>query len=198
MAAPQPPRRPVARPRRRRTVWTVVLVLVAVCVLLVAVGAVLAAPTVREVVADQSVRTTLPATAGGLTKGDDAGVLAELEDIDLASFDTKVKGYYEDGKRPIVVWGGTSLLLMLDFQLDQFFHTVADGGDDVRQRTEVPAGSVGGQLECAAMVTDDGTNGLCVWLNHGALLAFLSPDRLPPAKAGAQVVEMLPDLLHRS
>ncbi|MQA01249.1 MAG: hypothetical protein GEV07_00485 [Streptosporangiales bacterium] len=201
MTGPPPPGWPGGSPprrRRKRRVLVVTLVVVATLLLLVGVGGVLAAPTVRDVARDQTVRTTLPAEAGGLSKGDDATVLAELDGIDLASFDTPVKGYYEDDARPIVVWGGTGLMLLLDRQMDDFFKTVEDEGDPVSRRTAVSPGRVGGRLECAAMKTADGTNGLCVWMNHGALLAFLSPDRLPPTTAGNQVVRMLPDMVHRA
>lgn len=183
--------------RGRRTALRVTLLVIVPLLVLLAAAAVFAGPTVADIAREQSVRVETPANAGGMAKGSDPKVLNELEAIE-GDFDTNVKAYYEDGGQPVVVWGGTTLLVFLDQQFDSFYKAVEEDGATVTDRAPVAAGSVGGRMECAKMTTrQEGTNGLCVWLNHGALLAFLSPDRTPPERMGTQARRMLPDMVTR-
>lgn len=184
-------------PRRRHTRLKVVL-LVLLPVVLVLVGGVFAGPAVVGIARDRSVQLVTPAMAGGLNRGNDSEVLAGLAKIS-DDYDTNVRAYYEDGKHPVVIWGGTTTLLLLDLEIDSFFAGLERQGYVVADRKRLSAGSVGGELECARMTdADQDRNGVCIWMNHGALLAFLSPDRLPAETVGRQVTKMLPDLVATS
>lgn len=182
-------------PRRRRTGLRVALFVVIPIVVVLAVGAVLVGPTIAAVAQDQSVQLTTPAKAGGLTRGADPKVLESLAEIS-GEYDTKVQAYYEDGERPVVLWGGTTTIWLLDVEIDGFYAELERQGYAVTGRQRQPAGTVGGELECAKTTdADQDRYGVCIWMNHGALLAFLSPQRFSAETVREQVVKMLPDLV---
>lgn len=195
MSGSEPARQRGGPLRRRRTgLWVTLLVVVPVVLVLVA-AAVLVGPTITAVARDRSVQVDTPAAAGGLHRGNDPKVLESLAAIS-GDYGTSVRAYYEDGEHPVVLWGGTTTVWLLDVEIDGFFAELERQGYAVSGRQRLPAGSVGGELECAATTDVEGDRyGVCIWMNHGALLAFLSPERLPAETVGRQVQKMLPDLV---
>lgn len=181
--APEP-RRAGVRVRRRRVAW-----LLATAVGLAGAGAfgTVAWPIFQQ--QDATIRS--PAQLGGLARDDSEparstadylrnGFAANIE-LDQ-SFGTVYRDPIGE-RRPVLVFGGTTLLWQPERDLDSLFGLMADETGHVSGLQHLSPGPLGGVLKCGTTSGLGGEFAVCGWADHGSVVMGLFPDH-PVAEAG--------------
>ncbi|MFY1703869.1 MULTISPECIES: hypothetical protein [Micromonospora] len=86
-------------------------------------------------------------------------------------------------QRPVLIFGGTTLLWQPERDLDTLFELMADEAGAVDGLREVPAGRLGGTMKCGTTSGDGGDFAVCGWADHGSVVMALFPGR-PVDEAG--------------
>jgi hypothetical protein len=96
-------------------------------------------------------------------------------EIDL---DKPVGAVYTDGSdRDVLFFGGTGLIWSPGKDLASAFAMISDDQGAVTNRHDVPAGKLGGTMQCGTTKTDAGSIPVCGWADHGALAVAMFPNR---------------------
>lgn len=171
------PERAGARTRRRRVVW-----LLATAVGLAGVGAF---GTVSwRIFQQQDATIASPAQVAGLTRDDSeqarstAGYLRSgfAADIELdQSFGTVYRAPTGE-RRPVLLFGGTTLLWQPERDLDSLFGLMADETGQVSGLQKLSPGPLGGVLKCGTTSGTGGEFAVCGWADHGSVVMGLFPD----------------------
>ncbi|MEW2380124.1 hypothetical protein AB0883_29020 [Micromonospora sp. NPDC047812] len=172
------PVRRAPRSRRRRVAWAVAAVVgLAGAAVLGTAGwrvaqqkdADLATPDrVAGLVRDDSDRAR--STSDYLRSGFAAGI-----DLD-SSFGTVYRDPADD-KRPVPIFGGTTVLWQPERDLDSLFDLLSDETGKVTGLREVPAGRFGGVMKCGITSGDGGDFAVCGWADHGSVVMAMFPGR---------------------
>jgi hypothetical protein len=102
-------------------------------------------------------------------------------EIDL---DKPVGAIYTDGTdHDVLFFGGTGLIWSPGKDLDAAFAMISDDKGAVTGLHDVPAGTLGGTMQCGTTKTDDGDIPVCGWADHGALGVAMFPNRGEPESA---------------
>ncbi|WP_025619943.1 hypothetical protein [Salinispora cortesiana] len=178
------PRQAGVRARRRRVAW-----LLATAVGLAGAGALgtVAWPIFQQ----QDTTVASPAQLAGLTRDDSEparstadylrnGFAANIE-LDQ-SFGTVYRNPTGE-RRPVLVFGGTTLLWQPERDLDSLFGLMTDETGQVSGLQSLPPGPLGGVLKCGTTNGVGGEFAVCGWADHGSVVMGLFPDH-PAVEAG--------------
>lgn len=178
------PKRADVRARRRRVAW-----LLAGAVGLAGAGAF---GTVGwRIFQQQDATIASPAQVAGLTRDDSEparstadylrnGFAANIE------LDQSFGTVYRDPsgeRRPVLVFGGTTLLWQPERDLDSLFGLMADETGEVRGLRSLSPGPLDGVLKCGTTNGVGGEFAVCGWADHGSVVMGLFPDH-PAVEAG--------------
>jgi hypothetical protein len=168
-----------AQIRRFRNIMLVVLAVV------VAVGSVIAGPTTWQVFQQRNTTVSAPDEVAGLRQdsGDNAKSTSEYIRDAVATavnLSDSVGAVYWDGTnqdRSILFAAGGARLWSPADQLGSTFKLITDDTGGVRDVRAVPAGPLGGVLQCGTTTTDGSDITVCGWADHGSLAVALFPNR---------------------
>lgn len=174
--APKPKRTGI-RARRRRVAW-----LLTAAVGLAGTGTFGAVGW--RVFQQQDTTVASPAQVAGLTRDDSEparstadylrnGFAAGIE-LDQ-SFGTVYRDP-TDERRPVLVFGGTTLLWQPERDLDSLFGLMADETGQVSGLRSLSPGPLGGVLKCGTTSGTGGDFAVCGWADHGSVVMGLFPD----------------------
>ncbi|MFJ6199716.1 hypothetical protein [Micromonospora sp. NPDC092111] len=178
-----PPAR--ARASRRRIALTVGLVVGLA-------GAAALGTAGWRVAQEKDTRLSTPDRVAGLTRDDSDRARSTADylrsgfaaDIDLdRSFGTVYRDP-ADEKRPVLLFGGTTLLWQPERDLDSLFGLMADETGRVTGIREVPAGKFGGVMKCGTSSGDGGDFAICGWADHGSVAMAMLANRSVDDAAG--------------
>lgn len=133
-------------------------------------------------VADQrDTALTTPDQLAGLHRVVDADAAQTEEDLRTAiaagiNLDDSVAAIYrsaDDADRPVLVFGGTTLIWQPERDLDTLIHDLATDA----ATEEVPAGRYGGVMKCGLASDETGMFAVCGWADHGSAVLALFPGR---------------------
>jgi hypothetical protein len=142
-----------------------------------------------QVLTQKDATLTTPAQLGGLRRDDsqdgkdtaDYLRTALVAEIDL---EKPVGAVYTDGTdHDVLFFGGTGLIWSPGKDLDAAFAMISDDQGAVTNLHDVPAGKLGGTMQCGTTKTDDGAIPVCGWADHGALAVAMFPNRTEPESA---------------
>jgi hypothetical protein len=85
--------------------------------------------------------------------------------------------YTDDAERDVLFFGGTGLIWSPGKDLDAAFAMISDDQGAVTAVHDVPAGKLGGTMQCGTTKTDGATIPVCGWADHGALAVAMFPNR---------------------
>lgn len=178
------PKQARVQARRRRVAW-----LLASAVGLAGAGAfgALAWPILQQ----RNATVTSPAQLAGLSRDDSEparstadylrnGFAANIE------LDQSFGTVYRDPageRRPVLVFGGTTLLWQPERDLDSLFGLMADETGQVSGLRSLSPGPLGGVLKCGTTSGVGGEFAVCGWADHGSVVIGLFPDH-PAVEAG--------------
>jgi len=168
-----------AQIRRLRNIMLIVLAA------LVVVGGVIAGPTGWHVFQQRNTKVSAPDEAAGLQRdnGDNAQATAGYIRDAVATavnLSGSVGAVYWDGSnrdRSILFTGGGARLWSPADQLGSAFKVITDDTGGVRDVRTVPAGALGGVMQCGTTTTDDTDITVCGWADYGSLAVALFPSR---------------------
>ncbi|MGW0434253.1 hypothetical protein ACWDV4_17165 [Micromonospora sp. NPDC003197] len=144
-------------------------------------------------VADQKdAQLEAPAQVAGLVRDDSerarttadylrSGFVADIE------VDRSIGAVYSDpadAQRTVLLFGGTTLLLRPEHDLDTLFELLSDEGGAVTGIREVPAGKLGGTMKCGTTSAEDGDLTVCGWADHGSVALAMFSGRDVTESAG--------------
>ena len=145
-----------------------------------------------RVAQQKDTRLSAPDQVAGLTRDDSERAHSTADylrsgfaaDIDLdASFGTVYRDP-ADETRPVLLFGGTTLLWQPERDLDSLFGLMADETGQVAGLHEVPAGKLGGVMKCGTTSGDGGDFAICGWADHGSAAMAMFPNRSVDDAAG--------------
>jgi hypothetical protein len=103
------------------------------------------------------------------------------------SLDSSVAAVYSDGggdAHSVIFVGGTTSSGSPSTRLSALFNLMDDGTDGVANVTDVPAGTLGGQMRCGTATEEDPTGSapptpmsLCGWADNTTVGISLFPNR---------------------
>lgn len=85
--------------------------------------------------------------------------------------------YTDENERDVLFFGGTGLIWSPGKDLDSAFAMISDDQGAVTALHDVPAGKLGGTMQCGTTKTDGGSIPVCGWADHGALAVAMFPNR---------------------
>ncbi len=187
-----------AKIRRLRNIMLIVLAVV------VAAGAVIAGPTAWPVFQQRNTKVSAPDEVAGLRQDTSDNAKSTSEYIRDAvatavNLSDSVGAVYWDGsnqERSILFTGGGARLWSPADQLTSAFKLITDDTGGVRDVRTVPAGPLGGVMQCGTTTTDGGDITVCGWADHGSLAVALFPNRTVDESAKL-MVEMRTAMEHR-
>lgn len=187
---------PPAAPPRRRGRLVLWLVLGGVVGVLLVVAAIVAVPILLGANSDARTTVSAPARVGGLTRQPPG---SELTDVSLSASDlhSTVAGVYQGaaGTPGVYLYGGLKTDAAPQQAPDTFLDSLTGSGLTISGRQVFDDGTLDGYLKCATAVNKaQQSYGVCVWSNHGGLVATISPGRTPAQLAGVTRA-MLPDVV---
>jgi hypothetical protein len=180
-ATPAPTRSPV-----RRVLLTGLLVVAAAGVAVLGYSS-------WQIISQKDATLTAPAQLGTLhldTSQDGKDTADYLQtalaaEIDL---DKPVGAVYTEGTdRDVLFFGGTGLIWSPGKDLNQAFDMISDDQGAVTNLHDVPAGKLGGTMQCGTTKTDAGPIPVCGWADHGALAVAMFPNRTEAVSAALLV-----------
>jgi hypothetical protein len=175
---PEPePAPPARRPGRRAIVVAGSVAGLAV----LTVGAVVGLPILRQ----KDATLTAPDRAAGLvrddsTQADDAADYlrtALAAEVSLEETEGAVYNDPADTARSVLFFGGTSLVLTPERELDNVFELLGDKTGSVTDVRDVPPGDLGGTMKCGAVNAPEGAMAVCGWADHGSVAVAMFPGR---------------------
>ncbi|KXK58376.1 hypothetical protein AWW66_30110 [Micromonospora rosaria] len=83
----------------------------------------------------------------------------------------------DDESRPVLVFGGATLLWQPERDLDTLFTLTAGDTGEVTDIREVPAGPLGGVMKCGTTSGEGGDLPVCGWADHGSVVMAMFPGR---------------------
>jgi hypothetical protein len=86
--------------------------------------------------------------------------------------------------RSVLIFGGTTLLLSPERDLDSLFELLADDTGKVEALKEVDAGELGGVMKCGTSTSPEGDMPVCGWADHGSVAIAMFPGRSVDDSAG--------------
>lgn len=147
-------------------------------------GAGLLGVTGWRIVQQKDATLDTPAQVAGLTRDDSERARAAADylrtalaaEIDLESSIGAVYADPADAGRSVLLFGGTTLLLRPEHDLDSLLNVVTDDGAIAGLR-EVPAGTLGGVMKCGTSATEGDEIAVCGWADHGNVVIAMFPGR---------------------
>ena len=142
-----------------------------------------------QVLTQKNTTLTAPAQLGGLRLDDtqDGRDTADYLRTALAAeidLNKPVGTVYTDGTdHDVLFFGGTGVIWSPGKDLDAAFGLISDDQGAVTNRHDVPAGRLGGTMQCGTTKTDGGNIPVCGWADHGALAVAMFPNRAEPESA---------------
>jgi hypothetical protein len=136
-----------------------------------------------QIASQKDAKLTTPAQIDDLRLDDseDGKSTADYLQTALAAevdLDKAVGAVYTDSTgKNILVFGGTTLLLTPEDDLDTAFSLISDNAGAVTDLHEVKAGPLGGTMKCGTTKSDDGDLPVCGWADHGSLALAMFPSR---------------------
>ncbi|RKR87774.1 hypothetical protein BDK92_2066 [Micromonospora pisi] len=126
----------------------------------------------------------IPAQVAGLTLDESARARGTVDDLltGLAAdiqLDASAGAVYTDpvrANRPVLFFGGTTLIWQPERDLDRLFKLVADDSGEIAGLRGQPAGDLGGVLKCGTSGQGD-TLTVCGWADHGSVGMAMFPGR---------------------
>jgi hypothetical protein len=106
---------------------------------------------------------------------------------------------YTDGatqSHSVLFVGGTGALISPDQALKKTFGLITDQAGGVNAVRDVPAGPLGGIMQCGTTKTDGGSMTVCGWADHGSLGIAMFPDR-PVSESATLLLTMRNAIQHR-
>ncbi|MCW6010848.1 hypothetical protein K1W54_40810 [Micromonospora sp. CPCC 205371] len=79
--------------------------------------------------------------------------------------------------RSVLIFGGTTLLLSPERDLDSLFDVLSDDTGKVDGLKGVDAGDLGGVMKCGTSASPEGDMPVCGWADHGSVAIAMFPGR---------------------
>ncbi|MEH1127251.1 hypothetical protein [Micromonospora sp. CPCC 206061] len=79
--------------------------------------------------------------------------------------------------RSVLIFGGTTLLLSPERDLDSLFELLSDDTGKVNGVKAVEAGDLGGVMKCGTSASPEGDMPVCGWADHGSVAIAMFPGR---------------------
>jgi hypothetical protein len=79
--------------------------------------------------------------------------------------------------RSVLIFGGTTLLLSPERDLDSLFDLLSDDTGKVDGLKGVDAGDLGGVMKCGTSASPEGDMPVCGWADHGSVAIAMFPGR---------------------
>lgn len=174
-----PPESPTTAPSRKRKIVLGSLLAVALA------GGAVAGVAGWRILQQKDATLTTPDEVAGLRldRSERAASTADYlrtaisAQIDL---DESMGAVYADpaaADRSVLIFGGTTLLLSPERDLDSLFDLLADDTGKVNGLKGVDAGELDGVMKCGTSSSPDGDMPVCGWADHGSVAIAMFPGR---------------------
>ncbi len=171
-----------AKRTRPLTIVTVVLLAAAIAAG-IAIG-----PTILRVAQQRNATLAMPESVAEFKRDDSDGAKEAATDLVTAlraeiALDDSAGAVYSDPTndpgKSILLFGGTTLLLSPERELDAVLRLTEDAGDKIRDLQSVDPGPLGGIMKCGATGIETSPMAVCGWADHGSIALALFPERSP-------------------
>ncbi|MEJ3749685.1 hypothetical protein WEI85_41300 [Actinomycetes bacterium KLBMP 9797] len=179
---PPPPSSPSPPSSRRPRVKTVVLGSLLVAGL---AGAAVVGTAGWRIWQQKDAQLGTPAEVAGLRLDDSERAATTADYLRTAisariDLDESIGVVYADpaaADRSVLLFGGTTMLLSPEKDLDSLFDLLADDTGTVTGVAEVPAGELDGVMKCGTSASPEGDISVCGWADHGSVAMAMFPGR---------------------
>ncbi|WP_117214961.1 hypothetical protein [Allorhizocola rhizosphaerae] len=171
-------------PKRVRPLAIALVILIAAAI----AAAIAVGPTVMRVAAQRDATLAMPETVAELKRDDSDGAKEAATDLVTAlraeiDLDRSAAAVYSDPTndpgKSIMLFGGTTLLLSPERELDAVLKLTEDAGDRIHGLQSVDPGPLGGVMKCGSTGTEASPMAVCGWADHGSIALALFPGRAP-------------------
>jgi hypothetical protein len=176
---------PAAPAQRRVRPLTIAMVVLAAAA--IAVG-VMVGPTAVRVAQQRNATLAMPEAVAELKRDDSESAKEAASDLVTAlraeiELDQSAAAVYSDPTndpgKSIMLFGGTTLLLSPERELDAVLKLTEDAGDRIHGLQSVDPGPLGGTMKCGSTGTETSSMAVCGWADHGSIALALFPERSP-------------------
>jgi hypothetical protein len=146
------------------------------------VGAAVVGTAGYRIASQKDATLSTPDQIGVLRRDDSQQALGTAEYLRTAlsaevNLDDAIGAVYTDSGKPILLFGGTTLVWTPEKDLDTAFELMSDDAGTVTDLHDVPAGDLGGSMKCGTSTSPDGNIAVCGWADHGSLALAMFPNR---------------------